>query len=70
MCLIIFPHLLQVKLALEMRDLGVLGIDLSGNPVVGEWYILASYYSKFFVVDKHFLFIYYKEIIIPSSVCI
>ncbi|XP_075664116.1 N6-mAMP deaminase isoform X2 [Castanea sativa] len=26
-----------VKLALEMRDLGVIGIDLSGNPVVGEW---------------------------------
>ncbi|KDP20775.1 hypothetical protein JCGZ_21246 [Jatropha curcas] len=26
-----------VKLALEMRDLGVTGIDLSGNPVVGEW---------------------------------
>ncbi|KAH7569538.1 hypothetical protein JRO89_XS06G0181300 [Xanthoceras sorbifolium] len=26
-----------VKLALEMRDLGVLGIDLSGNPIVGEW---------------------------------
>ncbi|XP_062161417.1 N6-mAMP deaminase [Alnus glutinosa] len=26
-----------VKLALEMRDLGIVGIDLSGNPVVGEW---------------------------------
>ncbi|KAI3456430.1 hypothetical protein Pfo_013093 [Paulownia fortunei] len=26
-----------VELALEMRDLGVLGIDLSGNPVIGEW---------------------------------
>ncbi|XP_057463155.1 N6-mAMP deaminase [Actinidia eriantha] len=26
-----------VKLALEMRHLGVAGIDLSGNPIVGEW---------------------------------
>ncbi|KAL7212105.1 hypothetical protein ACSBR2_014885 [Camellia fascicularis] len=26
-----------VELALEMRDLGVAGIDLSGNPIVGEW---------------------------------
>ncbi|KAK0579037.1 hypothetical protein LWI29_020017 [Acer saccharum] len=26
-----------VKLALEMREFGVLGIDLSGNPIVGEW---------------------------------
>ncbi|KAK9084863.1 hypothetical protein Sjap_025274 [Stephania japonica] len=26
-----------VKLALEMKDLGVVGVDLSGNPAVGEW---------------------------------
>lgn len=26
-----------VKLALEMKDVGVVGIDLSGNPKVGEW---------------------------------
>ncbi|KAL3519493.1 hypothetical protein ACH5RR_017642 [Cinchona calisaya] len=26
-----------VKLALQMKHLGVVGIDLSGNPVIGEW---------------------------------
>lgn len=26
-----------VNLALEMKDMGVIGIDLSGNPTVGEW---------------------------------
>ncbi|KAJ9562910.1 hypothetical protein OSB04_008070 [Centaurea solstitialis] len=26
-----------VNLALEMREMGVIGIDLSGNPTIGEW---------------------------------
>ena len=32
-----FISLGQVNLAMEMKDQGVIGIDLSGNPVVGEW---------------------------------
>ncbi|KAL6546730.1 hypothetical protein OROMI_022451 [Orobanche minor] len=37
-----------VKLALEMRDSGVVGIDLSGNPLVGEWltFVPALEYAK------------------------
>jgi adenosine deaminase len=39
---------LKVKLALEMRDVGVVGIDLSGNPLVGEWstFLPALQYAK------------------------
>uniref|UniRef100_M8B1E7 Adenosine deaminase-like protein n=1 Tax=Aegilops tauschii TaxID=37682 RepID=M8B1E7_AEGTA len=37
-----------VNLAMEMKDQGVIGIDLSGNPVVGEWetYLPALEYAK------------------------
>ncbi|PAN15279.1 hypothetical protein PAHAL_2G477200 [Panicum hallii] len=37
-----------VNLALEMKDQGVIGIDLSGNPVVGEWetYLPALQHAK------------------------
>jgi hypothetical protein len=33
----IFLSFGQVNLAMEMKDQGVIGIDLCGNPVVGEW---------------------------------
>ncbi|PKA51768.1 adenosine deaminase [Apostasia shenzhenica] len=37
-----------VSLALEMKECGVVGIDLSGNPVVGEWstFLPALMYAK------------------------
>ncbi|KAK4487345.1 hypothetical protein RD792_006039 [Penstemon davidsonii] len=37
-----------VELALEMRDFGVVGIDLSGNPVIGQWltFLPALEYAK------------------------
>ncbi|CAN6219816.1 unnamed protein product [Urochloa humidicola] len=37
-----------VNLALEMKDQGVIGIDLSGNPVVGQWetYLPALQHAK------------------------
>lgn len=37
-----------VNLAMEMKDQGVVGIDLSGNPVVGEWetYLPALKHAK------------------------
>ncbi|KAJ6999541.1 hypothetical protein NC653_010298 [Populus alba x Populus x berolinensis] len=37
LCIIELRTAPKVKLALEMRNLDVVGIDLSGNPVVGEW---------------------------------
>uniref|UniRef100_A0A8R7PB93 Adenosine deaminase domain-containing protein n=1 Tax=Triticum urartu TaxID=4572 RepID=A0A8R7PB93_TRIUA len=38
----------KVNLAMEMKDQGVIGIDLSGNPVVGEWetYLPALEHAK------------------------
>ncbi|XP_020270022.1 LOW QUALITY PROTEIN: adenosine deaminase-like protein [Asparagus officinalis] len=42
------PSHFQVDLAVEMKDLGVVGIDLSGNPIVGEWktFLPALMYAK------------------------